>query len=376
MKELIRHILKLLWILPVKRNRVVFRSFQGASYSCNPKYISKYITKHCSDEFEQIWVFRNPKKYAYLRKKGVKVIPQKSLRAVYYLITAGFLIDNLGVQSYIPIRKTQTVINTWHGGGSYKKIYKDATKEHVDYLRLMMDATTYFISSCSRFSENNLKYLYENAPWKILEIGMPRNDIFFGRHDEIVKKVKKVLHIPEDMKLVLYAPTFRDDVDASAYELNVERILVALSERFGGNFVFLLRFHWFTDDHNPYEGNEHVIDVTSYDDMQELLYASSVLITDYSSCIWDASLSYKPCFIYAPDLDRYIEYRNFFTPISEWPFPMARDIDSLCDEIRHFDEEHYKKEVDRHHTELGSAEQGTAAKTVVSLMRKISHNRS
>ncbi|MBR3171080.1 MAG: CDP-glycerol glycerophosphotransferase family protein [Lachnospiraceae bacterium] len=374
-KSIIRNILKLLWILPVKKNRVVFRSFQGASYSCNPKYISEYITKNRGDEYEQIWLFKNPKKYTFLRKKGIKVIPQTSLRAVYYLITAGFLIDNLGVQSYIPLRKKQTVINTWHGGGSYKKIYKEATKEHVDYLQLMMNSTTYFISSCARFSANNIKYLHDNAPEKILEIGMPRNDIFFGNHDGIERKVKKKLNIPNDTKLVLYAPTFRDDVDASVYVLDVDRILAALSERFGGDFVFLLRFHWFTDDHNPYEDNEHVIDVTSYDDMQELLYASSVLITDYSSCIWDASLSYKPCFIYAPDLDVYLGYRNFFTPVNEWPFPMARDIDALCDEIIHFDEEHYKKEVDRHHTELGSAEHGTASRTVVALMDKISHKK-
>ena len=88
--------------------------------------------------------------------------------------------------------------------------------------------------------------------------------------------------------------------------------------------------------------------------MQELLYASSALITDYSSCIWDASLTYKPCFIYAPDLDDYLADRNFYTPVSEWPFPMARDIDALEEIIRDFDEEHYKKEADRHHAELGS----------------------
>lgn len=148
-KKIIRNALKMLWILPVKKDRVVFRSFQGASYSCNPKYISEYITKNRRDDFEQIWLFKDPKKYVFLRKKGIKVVPQKSIRAVYYLITAGFLIDNLGVQSYIPIRKSQTVINTWHGGGSYKKIYKEATKEHVDYLRQMWDSTTFFLSQAA-----------------------------------------------------------------------------------------------------------------------------------------------------------------------------------------------------------------------------------
>ncbi len=370
-KELLLNLLKVFWIFPVKKNRVVFRSNQGESYTCSPKYISKYISRNCDDEFEQIWLFNDPKKYAFLKRKGIRVVPQISLRAIYYLITAGFLIDNHGVQSYIPIRRKQTVINTWHGGGSYKKSYKDATSEHVAYVKHMMDTTTYFISSCARFSANNIKVLYDNAPEKILEIGMPRNDIFFGRHDSIIRKVKKFYDIPEEKKLVLYAPTFRDNAGPEVYKLDVDRVTRALSERFGGEFVFLLRFHRFTGDLDCYDNNPSVIDATTYDDMQELLYACSALITDYSSCIWDASLTYKPCFIYAPDLDDYLADRNFYTPVSEWPFPMARDIDALEDIILGFDEEHYKKEADRHHTELGSAEKGTATRTVVTLMRRL-----
>lgn len=370
MKELLRNLLKILWIFPVKKNRVVFRSNQGEAYTCSPKYISKFIARNCAESFEQVWLFKHPEKYGYLKKQGIKVVPEMSFAAIFYLITAGFLIDNHGVQSYIPVRKKQTVINTWHGGGSYKKSYKDATDAHVSYVKHMMASTTYFITSCRRFSENNVKVLHDNAPEKILEIGMPRNDIFFGKHDALTKKVKKFYNIPEEKKIVLYAPTFRDHAGPEVYMLDVERVISALSERFGGEFVFLLRFHRFTGDLDCYDNNPHVIDVTSYDDMQELLYASEVLITDYSSCIWDASLSYKPTFIYAPDLDMYLEDRNFYTPVSEWPFPMARDIDALEDVILNFDEDHYRQEADRHHRELGSAENGTATKTVVKLMLK------
>lgn len=371
MKELIRHLLKIFWLFPIKKNRVVLRSNQGEAYTCSPKYITEFILKYKRDKFELIWLFNDPGKYTFLRRRGIKVVPSVSLRAIYYLLTAGILVDNHGVQSFIPVRKKQTVINTWHGGGSYKMSYKDATKEHIAYVRRMMDTTTYFISSCARFSANNIRFLYENTPEKILEIGMPRNDIFFGKHDRITEKVKKSLNIPEEKKIVLYAPTFRDNAGPSVYKLDVDRVLIALTERFGGDFVFLLRFHRFTGELDCYDNNENVIDVTSYDDMQELLYASSVLVTDYSSCIWDASLSYKPCFIYAPDLDLYLEDRNFYTPVGEWPFPMARDIDALEDEILHFDEEQYKTEVERHHKELGSAENGTATKTVVNLMLKM-----
>ena len=96
----------------------------------------------------------------------------------------------------------------------------------------MMDTTTYFISSCTRFSENNIKVLHDNAPEKILEIGMPRNDIFFGQHDAVIKKVKKFYNIPEEKKIVLYAPTFRDNAGPEVYKLDVDRVIKALTDRY------------------------------------------------------------------------------------------------------------------------------------------------
>ncbi len=98
--------------------------------------------------------------------------------------------------------------------------------------------------------------------------------------------------------------------------------------------------------------------------MQELIYVADVLISDYSSCIWDASLAGIPCFLYVRDLKKYLSDRNFYTPISEWPFPMAQSEDELCRIITNFNERKYAEDVASHHKALGSFESGEASKKI------------
>jgi CDP-glycerol glycerophosphotransferase len=96
--------------------------------------------------------------------------------------------------------------------------------------------------------------------------------------------------------------------------------------------------------------------------MQELLCAADVLITDYSSCMWDFSLTFRPCFIFAPDIKKYRDNRGFYTPIEEWPFPVAETNEQLAYNILNFNEEKYRNDVKQHHVNLGSFEKGTATK--------------
>ena len=105
--------------------------------------------------------------------------------------------------------------------------------------------------------------------------------------------------------------------------------------------------------------------------MQELLCAADILITDYSSCMWDFSLMYKPCFIYATDIDQYKQERDFYTPMSEWPFPIATNTDELINNILNFNQEEYVEKVKQHHKALGSFEDGHACERVCKLIEDI-----
>jgi len=365
---IVEQILKIFWIFPIKQDRVVFRSSQGTKYNCNPKYISEYLRKYFPDKFELVWVFDNPEKYKFLENMEIKVYGEKSLKGLFHIITAKFLIDNHGIQSYIPVRKGQEVINTWHGGGSYKKSYANHSKKHIKYLEKMNRETTVFLSSCERFSNCNLRTIKESHPEKIMDSGLPRNDIFFRNNSEIALRVKQALGISTEKKLVLYAPTFRDDVTDENYKIDMETLLTAYKKRFGGDFVFAIRYHRFTKSNGENIWTSDVVDANGFEDMQELIYASDIMISDYSSCIWDASLAYKPCFIYAMDLPKYLKNRNFYTPITDWPFPLAESIDELVDNIEHFDDEAYRKKVNEHYIDLGSYEQGSACEIVAKYM--------
>ena len=371
-KNMIRNMLKLFWIIPVENNRIVLRSSHGTKYNCNPKYISEYIQNKLPNKYQLIWIFdkNNLAEHNYLKNKNIIIVDQKSLKGILYLLTAKVIIDNHGIVSYIPIRKKQIFINTWHGGGSYKKEHSESTDKHKNYMKMMYETSNAFISSCRKFSECNLQNLRASTPEKIMEIGMPRNDIFWYGDNSIKNKVKEKLNIPLNKKIILYAPTFRYDADTNIYMINPDMICNACEKKFGGEFVFATRFHPFVEKKYVDQKFNNIIVTNSYEDMQEIIFTADVIISDYSSCLWDASLAYKPSFIYAADLDYYSEKRNFHTPIKEWPFLLAETEEDLIQNITNFDKNKYKNKVDHHHKALGSFEDGHACDKIVDYIVK------
>ena len=113
-----------------------------------------------------------------------------------------------------------------------------------------------------------------------------------------------------------------------------------------------------------------IVDVSEYPDMQELLCACDVLITDYSSSIWDYSFTYKPCFLYVTDLEKYTSERGFGKDIYSWGFPVCKTDEELYQAIINFDEDKFKKKMKKHHEDLGSFEDGYATKRVCEYLIK------
>ena len=103
---------------------------------------------------------------------------------------------------------------------------------------------------------------------------------------------------------------------------------------------------------------------------QELLAAADMLITDYSSCIWDYSFLYRPCFLYTPDLLEYLAKTGFYVDIHEWPFPICENMEDLEKQIRSFDEEKNRARIMEHHQQMGSYESGHACEAVCSWIKQ------
>jgi CDP-glycerol glycerophosphotransferase len=370
---ILRFVLHTFLIFPLKPNRIFFDSYNGRQYSCNPKYIFEYLYDKYGMEFNYIWCLNDPTLMPDMYK-NIKIIKWNTILYIFYITTAKIYIsNNTGLRIIIPKRKEQIVINTWHGGGAYKRIGMMEHEKH-DFIistfkkKITSNNISYFISSSKKFTDVMSESSLVDRK-KFLPIGMPRNDILFNDdNNDLVSKVRNLINIPADVGIVLYAPTFRNDAFSEFnMQIDVQGIVDSLLKKYERNFVFMFRSHYLM---NFISGTSNIINVTSYQDMQELLCVSDVLITDYSSSIWDFSFTYKPCFIYAPDLSEYKSAGGFYTPIEEWPFPIAEINEALISNILSFSNEEYIKKIKKHHEDLGSYENGTATKQICNLIVK------
>lgn len=359
--KIIRCILFLFPSFFIKKNKVLFVSYSGAKFTCNPATIYKKLI-NSNKKYECIIVKNNND------DKNTKsiTVKYKNIKFYYQYMTSKILITNDAFPLFLPKLKKQVLINTWHGGGAYKKV-DPITEQQVQEYNLLYRDIDYFISSNRKFSQV-MSHALNIEKNKFLNIGMPRNDIFFDKNliQKEQKKIKKEYSLDNEI-LILYAPTWRDDGRNIVENLTDIHILEALRRKFNKKVKFMLRAHY----HTKLLKSEAMIDVSDYPDMQELLCAADILITDYSSCMWDFSLMYKPCFIFATDIDKYKQERDFYTPMSKWPFPIASNNEELVNNILNFNEAEYIEKVKKHHKALGSYEDGHACERVCKLIEEI-----
>ena len=370
-------------IFSVKRNRILLLenilNFD-AQYNSNTKYISEYLLKNYPNVFEIVYPLGKKRDFSIFKGKSVTPVKLGSFKYYYYVMTSKFFITTSGAIAYIPFRKKQIVINTWHGGGAYKKMGLDTTNNFFYKLdcKLTAKKTSYFLSSnkyCSNVVNSSLLISYN----KFLNIGLPRNDIFFKDYSNIAKKVKNHYKIDENKKIIMYAPTYRPfkgnpfflKHELGPYEIDTELILEELKKKFSGEWVFVLRLHPSIAELIQKNSNEKVINVSDYDDIQELMCASDILINDYSSTMWDFVQTKKPCFIFAKDLDEYENSTGLYTQPSSWPFPLARNNQEFVENIRIFDNEKYLKDVEYYFNWMENYETGMACKQLCEMIYNI-----
>ena len=361
----VQNALQLFRLLPLKP-RVNFIAFSGRQYSDSPRRISELLWK-MHPEIEQVWAFNEPEKFRFLEEKGIKVVKYKSFEYLYYVMTSKVYVDNAEFWSALKFRPGQMVLETWHGGGAYKRVGGhriDVNEREQQHAVEKMNKITLFLSSSKAFTNYVIRDAYRYRG-EVLECGLPRNDDLLHPDPAVAARVRKTLDIPENAKVLIYAPTFRNSHTLDLYDVDFQALKQSLEQRFGGEWIILLRMHYYLADKAMASNAPFLRNATDYPDMQELLLASDVLLTDYSSCMWDFSLMHKPCFLYARDIDEYRGERDFYTPIDSWPFPLASDNGGLARVIADFDESAYRAGVDRHHADLGSTESGTAAKQCV-----------
>jgi CDP-glycerol glycerophosphotransferase len=375
LKELVYYTLIFIFsCFPIKKNKIFLLSYYGNQYGGNPKYITEYILEHVPKEtFDIVWGFVDPDTKRHLT--GFRTVKRFSIKYFYELCTSKVIITNYRTTDFFKKRKKQYYIQTWHSSLRLKQIEKDAEEElPLHYIEMAVKDSQkcdLLLSGCKSSTE-----IFRRSFWyegEIFEHGTPRNDLFFKRNIAKRHKIKEDLHLPKDYKVITYAPTFRKDYNLEIYNLDFNAILRTLEKEFGDRWLFLVKLH----PHLIHKSSEiilgdNVIDVTTYDDIQELLYISDILITDYSSLMFDFALTKRPCFLYVPDLQDYIEKeRKLYFDIDDLPFIKALSINDLLHKIQRFDREQYQQNLRYFNEEVGTFEEGEACMQLVSHIQNI-----
>ena len=369
-KVIIRNILKFFFIFPINQKKFLFVSYNSKQISDSPLCIARFLRKKIPDGKYFMVYSGNEESTEF------NVIKPNSFRYFYHIITSKVIVTNNGLPAYLPFRKKQIIIDTFHGGGAYKCFnktdkfhkYDDTLFKSLDYY---VSHLNYFISSNRKLTELVMESdgIPEN---KFLPIGMPRNDIFFDIKavEKINLIVRKKLCIPEDAFVLLYAPTYRGLAKDSKFEsdLDAEMLRNSLEKKYEKKAFLLFRGHHSFKQTGFFKDFD--LDVSDYPDMQDILCCTDFLLTDYSSSIWDYSFLKRPSCLYATDIDEFIETRGFYTSPYSWHFRIAKTNDELRDIILNFDIEEYMNNMKLHHDDLDCYENGEATKKVCEIILK------
>lgn len=367
----IKFILSFFKLFPLKKNQCFFMSYNGTQYSCNPRAIYEYLN-NIKENMIFVWATVGGLNIpSYDSKNKLVIVKSNTIKYYFYLITSKYVFVNIELQTYLPKKKKSIWINTWHGGGAFKRVEYPAINLYAKVTkRIQCKHTDYYISSSEIFT----KVMASSTGFpkkKFWEIGMPRNDIFFENERVkygIKKRVFSALNIPNDYFVVLYAPTYRGIAKDGEFEmtLDIESVKKAFERRFSKKIAFLIRSHHAVK-HNA-RISEQFIDASVYPDMQDLLIVADSLITDYSSCIFDFALTKKPGFLFAPDLENYRQNRGFYTDISEWAFAFSKNNEELCELINTYDEPIAIKKCQKYLEDIGSFENGSSLEHIEKLV--------
>lgn len=356
----------------VEKGKVMCWAYNFKQYGCNPRYLTEYLLEH-NPEFDIYWVFRKKVDISGIDKR-IKCVRFRSLEYYKLVNTAEFFITNARTDPYRIYwhkRPEQKYLMLWHGGVALKKIEKDA-EDKLGYAYVRKAKTDSWVcdlmvSGC-RFQTSLLKEKFWYSG-EILEKGIPRCDIFFDkeRHQDLRRKVREHYSIPAGHKIVLYAPTFRVDRSIEPYRIRWNRVIPELVKALDAEGVtVLVRLHpnlLDKVDTSPLVCYENVVDATRYHDMQELLCISDMLITDYSSSMFDISMLSSPCLLYATDKEKYD--RGYYFRFDEMPFPLAQNEDELLLIIQQFDRNRYEADVKEFFDKkIGLFENGTSSRSI------------
>jgi len=326
-------------------NLIIVGAYSGRLYIDNPKYLFEFLNKKSKNKV--IWITKNKDVNSELEKKGFNVLPFYSIKTIKLLRQAKYIFLSHGRLDILPIKfsSSTTIILTWHGTPikrinlNLEKTYAYSKWNRIFKLKLEFNEYVNYLLTPTEDKEDHriLAKAFKIPLSKIFSSGYPRNDILYEKDEVFLKKIKYKFEIARHIKrIILYAPTFRDDFvfrfPLTNSELNLLNVLLKET-----NTIFLIKGHIFEEE----------IDMKKYDhfqliqknaDIQELLLISDVLVTDYSSMIFDYLLLNRPILLFAYDLEEYSRERGMYYDFKEIaPGPLLFNGKELIDAIKNIE---------------------------------------
>ncbi len=298
-------------IFPLKKDSVVFVSMHNAKFNDTLGFVREEVKKR-----------KEYKCYSITRTdlKSIATAFRFFTVSAYRMATAGyiFLNDNFMPMSNLNFDKNACVVQLWHAEGAFKKFGLDINQPEEIRKREEKGYSKLSFVVCS---SKGVAPIYASAfgmeESKVLPLGAPRTDYYFSGVDAEKLRAEFDEKYPEckGKKLVLYAPTFRDDKEKNK-ELVKKLSIKNFNDNLSDEYALLIRYH--PQVHESGLDLTGAVDLTSYPNVNELILISDILITDYSSICMDFSMLDKPTVFYAYDLEDYASDRNFYFDYEEY----------------------------------------------------------
>lgn len=374
-------------LFKVKKNIILLESNLGRNYTGNPKSIYEEMVRLGLDQQYRCYFVFNDTSIAIPGQ--AQKVKRNRLKYLYLMARAGVWVSDSRMPKFLIKRDGVQYIQTWHGT-PLKKLALDMDEvsmagetDIVKYKNNFYENTRtwdYLISQ-NNFSTNVFRraFAFDKT---MLEIGYPRNDTLINDNNQkYIKKLKKELKLPMDKKIILYAPTWRDDefYGKGKYKFSPKLDFDKAQRELGDEYVMIVKYHYLIMDNidwSEYEGFIYDYDQTY--DIADLYLVSDYLITDYSSVMFDYSLLHRPMFFYAYDLDNYKDnLRGFyFDFISEAPGPISLTTEELIRTIKNYDPNEYSVRYNEFSQKYNHADDGKASYKVAKLIEELVEGRT
>ncbi|MFD3523825.1 CDP-glycerol glycerophosphotransferase family protein [Streptomyces sp. NPDC058653] len=354
------------------RDAVLYSSFDGRQYSDSPRAVHEELVRRRAP-VEHLWVVRDRQ---VALPRDVRAVELHSAEWYEALARSRSIVTNTHLPEWFERADGQHVVQTWHGT-PLKRIGRDLTGgAHADeaYIATLPARAAQWsvLVSPNSFSTPIMRraFGYEGT---VLECGYPRNDLLYAPdRSKVAAALREHLGIPEDKRVILYAPTWREDQPRKGgrYGLDLRLDLEHAAEELADDHVLLVRRHYLVGGTVPGAGSGFVRDVSRYPDVAELMLISDVLVTDYSSLMFDFAQTGRPMYFHAYDLEHYRDtLRGFYFDFaSKAPGPVVADTAALVAALRDPRTRLPNDAYDRFRETFCDLDDGSAARRVADLM--------